>query len=331
MRVLRYYGIGDVRAEEVEKPVCGEEDVLIRVAYAGICGSDLHIYNKGMFIQNIPETMGHEFDGIVEQVGSEVRRIRPGDKVTANPMVPCGVCESCRKKSYNTCEALGFIGEVRPGCFAEYITMPEHTVIAAPPDADLKLLAVSEPLAVAIHICSRADFQEDDSLAIIGAGPIGLLTAALASQIYRVKDITVVDLSEERLKLARALGASRTVSSLQSTERFCKVVEAAGAPATFNMAMHHVEANGFVYVVSIFEKEPAVDVNALVASQVTLAGCNVYTKEDLEEAVQMISEKRIDIAPVISWEYSLEDGKQAFERLVSKKDGAKLLFKIGRG
>lgn len=329
MRALRFYGIHDLRTEETEIPECGEDEALVRIAYAGICGSDLHIYNKGMFIQNIPETMGHEFDGVIEKTGSGVKNFKPGDKVTANPMVPCGTCNSCLKGSFNTCAALGFIGEVSQGCFAQYIAVKEEKLIRVPDSADLKQIALSEPLAVAVNICRRASFRPGDRVALIGAGPIGLLTIALAKQVYGVDDITAVDLSESRLKLAVKLGASKAVQKPDENERFNKVIEAAGAPATFAMAAEHVEANGFLYVVSIFEKDFIFDINALVAGQITLVGCNVYTDEDLKEAVSLIAEKRVDISPVITGEYTLEEGKEAFELLSSvDKSAAKILFRM---
>lgn len=329
MQALRYYGIHDVRTVEIEVPECKEDEALVKVAYAGICGSDLHIYNQGMFIQNIPETMGHEFDGVIVKTGSGIRNFKPGDKVTANPMAPCKVCRSCLKGSFNTCEALGFIGEVSQGCFAEYIAVKEEKLIKIPESADLKEEALAEPLAVAVNICRRAAFAPGDRVAVIGAGPIGLLTIALAKQVYGVSDITAVDLSENRLSLARELGAARAVESLLEEARFDKVIEAAGVPATFAMAAKHTEANGHIYVVSIFEKDFVFDINAFVASQITLVGCNVYTDEDLREAVSLISEKRVNITPVISGEYGLEEGKEAFELLSSRdKSAAKILFRM---
>ena len=329
MQALRYYGIHDVRTEEIEMPDCKEDEALVKIVYAGICGSDLHIYNQGMFIQNIPETMGHEFDGVIAKTGKKVTNFKPGDKVTANPMVPCGVCRSCLKGSFNTCEALGFIGEVSQGCFTEYIAVKEEKLIKIPDTADLKTEALSEPLAVAVNICRRAAFAPGDKVAVIGAGPIGLLTIALASQVYGAADITAVDLSENRLARAKQLGAARTVKMPDAEERFDKVVEAAGAPATFAMAAEHTAANGFLYVVSIFEKDFVFDINALVASQISLVGCNVYTDEDLREAVTLIAEKKVDITPVISGEYALEDGKKAFELLSSRdKSAAKILFRM---
>lgn len=328
MKAVRYYGIQDVRFEQVEKPSCSAGQALIKVAYAGICGSDLHIYNKGMFIQNIPETMGHEFVGVIEEVGEGVTGFQPGDVVIANPMVPCGKCHSCQKQSYNTCEALGFIGEVCQGCFAQWIAMDAETLIPVPKDADLRQIALSEPLAVALNICKRANFKPEDRVALIGVGPIGLLTILAARSLYGVQNITAVDLSDVRLQLAENVGATATYKKLPDGLRFDKVIDAAGQPITFNTAVQHVESNGFIYVVSIFEKDFIFDINTLVSLQATLVGCNVYTRENLEEAVRVISDGTVNVTPLISREFDLEDCSKAFQLLNSQdKSVAKVLFK----
>lgn len=328
MKAARYYGIQDVRFEEVPKPSCKPDEALIKISYAGICGSDLHIYNKGMFIQNIPETMGHEFVGVIEAVGSEVSGFAPGDAVIANPMVPCMQCPSCQEGSYNTCEALGFIGEVRQGCFTEYIAMPQDTLIHVPANADLQKVALSEPLAVALNICKRANFQPEDRVALIGVGPIGLLTIMAAKNLYGVTDITAVDLSEVRLGLAEQVGASATYQKLPEDSRFDKVIDAAGQPVTFNTAVRHVKANGYIYVVSIFEKDFIFDINALVSLQATLVGCNVYTRENLEDAVRVIADGSVDVGPLISRIFDITQCKEAFELLNSQdKSVAKILFR----
>ncbi len=327
MKAARYYGIQDVRYEEVEKPACGPDEALIKVAYAGICGSDLHIYNKGMFIQNIPETMGHEFAGIIEAVGDQVKGFAPGDAVIANPMVPCMACESCRNGSYNTCEALGFIGEVRPGCFGEYIAIAQDTLIPVPAQADLKQVALAEPLAVALNICKRADFKPEDRVALIGVGPIGLLTILAAKTLYGVREITAVDISQARLDLAGQVGASSVCTQLPEGLTFNKVIDAAGQPITFNTAVRHVEANGVLYVVSIFEKDFIFDINTLVSKQATLVGCNVYTRQNLEDAVQVIAEGKLDVSPIISRVFDITQCAEAFQLLNSAdKSVAKVLF-----
>lgn len=328
MKAARYYGIQDVRFEEIPKPSYQANEALIKISYAGICGSDLHIYNKGMFIQNIPETMGHEFVGVIEEIGSEVEGFSVGDTVIANPMVPCMQCASCQQGSYNTCEALGFIGEVRQGCFTEYIAMPQDTLIRVPAGADLQKVALAEPLAVALNICKRANFQPDDRVALLGVGPIGLLTILAAKNIYGVKEITAVDLSEVRLDLAKQVGAAAAYQKLPEDLRFNKVIDAAGQPVTFNMAVHHVEANGFIYVVSIFEKDFVFDINSLVSLQATLVGCNVYTRENLEDAVRVIADGSVDVGPLISRIFDVTECKEAFALLNSQdKSVAKVLFR----
>lgn len=327
MNAVRYYGVHDVRCEDVPKPDFGPDEALIRVSYAGICGSDLHIYNKGMFIQNIPETMGHEFVGVIEKVGTNVTGFVPGDMVIANPMVPCGICDSCKEGSYTTCENLGFIGEVRPGCFCPYISIGQDTLIKVPAGADQKKVALSEPLAVALHICKRAALRPEDKLALIGVGPIGLLTILAAASLYGVRDITAVDLSQVRLELAQQVGAGSVYTSLPEKLKFDKVIEAAGQSVTFNTAVRHVKANGSLYVVSIFEKDFIFDINTLVSEQATLVGSNVYTREDLEDAVRAIAENQLDVAPIISRVFPVTQCKEAFQLLNSRdKSVAKLLF-----
>lgn len=327
MKAARYYGLQDVRCEQIEKPVCGVNDALIKISYAGICGSDLHIYNKGMFIQNIPETMGHEFVGIIEEVGEQVKDFVPGDVVIANPMVPCMKCDSCKQGSYNTCEELCFIGEVRPGCFCEYIAIDQSTLIKVPADADRKKVALSEPLAVALNICERADFKQEDRVALIGVGPIGLLTILAAKFLCGVKHITAVDISRSRLGLAQKVGADTLYTQIPDGETFDKVIDAAGQPITFNTAVKHVKANGFIYVVSIFEKDFIFDINTLVSKQATLVGCNVYTRENLENAVRVISSGEVDVAPIISRVFPVTECAEAFQLLNSRdKSVAKILF-----
>lgn len=329
MKAARYYGIHDIRCEQIDKPSCGEKEALIKVSYAGICGSDLHIYNKGMFIQNIPETMGHEFVGVVEKVGNGVVDYKPGDVVIADPMVPCGQCISCQMGSYNTCEALGFIGEVRQGCFAEYISLNEDKLIHVPSDADKREIALSEPLAVALNICERAGFKPEDKVALIGVGPIGLLTIIAAKALYGVKDITAVDISDVRLGLAEDVGAINTYKELPEDLKFNKVIEAAGQPITFETAARHLMPNGYLYVVSIFEKEFTFDINDLVASQITLVGCNVYTRKNLIDAVKVISERQVDVSPLISREFGLVECADAFKLLGgTDKSVAKVIFKM---
>ena len=326
MRTARYYGIKDVRFEEIDKPTCGESEVLIKVAYAGICGSDLHIYNKGMFIQNIPETMGHEFSGIVIEVGKYVTKVKIGDCVTANPMVVCGECVACKAGKYGSCHSLGFIGEVRQGGYAEYIAMPEKDIVVAPAGTDLKKLVMAEPLAVALNICEQAKLQPDERLLVVGPGPIGLLTVMAAKALYGVKDITVLGRSQARLEKAKELG-TKGCTELAEDEYFDVTIEAAGSETALCAAVGHVLPGGRVYIVSIFEDEFVFDINEIVAKQISLTGCNVYEKRHIEEAAQVISEGKVKVEDIISDIFLLEQCGEAFDKLCAKdKTAIKILF-----
>ena len=328
MKTARYYGIEDIRYEELPVPNCGEKDVLIKVAYAGICGSDLHIYKKGMFIQNIPETMGHEFSGTVIKTGSKVHSLQAGDRVTANPMVTCGNCIACRTGHRGSCETLGFIGEVRPGCFAEYIALPQEDVIKAPPDIDLKKLALAEPIAVALNICRQAKPAPTDKVLIVGPGPIGLLTALALKNVCGLENPTILGRSPARLSIAKALGM-KTTTQLGDDSYFDLIIEAAGNETALSTAVAHALPGGKICVVSIFEDDFIFDINTIVAKQLSIIGCNVYETMHIQESTKLLADGIIDPSPLVTDTYDLADCREAFAALCSKdKKACKILFQM---
>ena len=330
MKSVKFHGIHDVRFEKAEVPVPARDEVLIKVEYAGVCGSDMHIYNKGMFVENVPEIMGHEFAGYIVEAGEAVTDFAAGDKVVGNPMVTCGSCPGCMKGFPNTCSSLAFIGEVCPGCFAEYIAMKEEKLIKLGAAADMKQAALTEPLAVALNICETARLDENDEIAVMGAGPIGLLTVLAAKKLYNVRSVTVTGRSELRMNLAKKLGADIAVRQLESGSLYTKIIEAAGKEATLKQAIEHTSPGGSLYIVSIFEEDFPVDINAVVASQLNLTGCNAYEKRHLQQAADILSEGRLDVTPLITGVFPLEKCAEAFEALNEKdKKHAKILFKTG--
>lgn len=328
MKAVRYYGIEDVRAEETEKPSCRPHEVLIKVNYAGLCGSDLHIYRKGMFVVDPPKTMGHEVVGAIAEIGEAVTGFMAGDIVVVDPRVPCGECISCQSGNYNICRSLGFIGEVSPGCFAEYLAADAAKLIKVPAKSVTKEMVLAEPLAVALHICSRMALRPQTRLAVVGAGPIGLLTIAAAKSLYQVQDVTAVDLSAARLSLAKQAGASAVRNDFGQDREFDVIVEAAGAEVTFNRAVERLSDHGVLYVVSIFEKQITIDPNMIVGKEISVVGSNVYTTAELQQAVALIAAGKIHIDFLITNEFPLEEGKQAFLLANSQdKTVAKIIFK----
>lgn len=336
MKSLQFFGERDVRFVDALFPEPEKGEVLIRVAYAGICGSDLHIYHRGMFIRHIPEIMGHEFVGVIEKCGEGVSGFSKGDVVTANPMVPCGHCLSCRMGRHNTCEDLGFIGEVRPGCFAEFMALDASTIVKIA-DASrgmtqdrIRKYVLTEPLAVALNVLERAHFAKEDRIVIFGAGPIGCLTAALAKQYYQIKDVTVVDLAPERLRMAKKLGADRAVTDEKELDfGYAGTVDCAGAGATIRMALSHVAPGGKVCIVSIFEKETGIDCNDIVNKELRIIGCNAYRDEYIAKAAEILAQRKVSVEELITDEYDLKDGKEAFAYLDGpEKRAEKVVFRM---
>jgi len=315
---VRYYGIGDVRVENIAKPVCGPGEVLIKVAYAGICGSDLHIFRKGMFVTYTPETMGHEFVGTVEAVGEGVTAFKPHDHVVGDPRVGCGTCEWCRQGAFNLCPSLGFIGEVSQGCFAEYIVMDARKLFLVPPEVELRRAALVEPLAVALHILTLGGVSETDSLGIVGAGPIGLLTV-VAAKAVPVKQVTVIDISSTRLELARKLGADNVLPAFPDdpTDGVDAVVEAVGIEATLTGALKWLKPQGRLVMAGLYEEKVHLDPNDIVAKEMKLVGVNAYETADMKRAVDFLACSSAALEQVISHVLPLSSAPEGFYLLTS--------------
>lgn len=331
MLAVRYHGFQKVITEDVPRPACGPDEALVKVAYAGICGSDLHIYRKGMFVNSTPIIMGHEFSGLVAEVGSKVHNVQPGDQVIGDPRVSCGVCSYCQDGRPNLCPGLGFIGEVRPGCFAEYLVMKSEMLLAVPGTVDLKQAALVEPLAVALHIAHRGGFAENKTLGIVGAGPIGLLTLIVAKQVFNMHSVHVLDLSDQRLEQARKFGANQAFNLFVDDSSLVDiVVEAVGMEPTLNGAMQWVKPGGRLVMAGIYEKEVQIDPNEIVNKELNLAGVNTYSRADLERAIELVASGQVDVAPLVSHVLAADEAPQAFEMLTGGDAGAlKILIKPG--
>ena len=297
MKTARYYGIEDIRYEELPVPNCGEKDVLIKVAYAGICGSDLHIYKKGMFIQNIPETMGHEFSGTVIKTGSKVRFApggRPSHRQSHGDMrklhrLPDRTPRKLRNPGLHRrskTRMLCRIHRTAAGGRDQGLLL----------DIDLKKLALAEPLAVALNICRQANPAPTDKVLIVGLGPIGLLTALALKNVCGLENPTILGRSPARLSIAKALGM-KTTTQLGDDSYFDLIIEAAGNETALSTAVAHALPGGKICVVSIFEDDFIFDINTIVAKQLSIIGCNVYETRHIQESTKLLADGIIDPVP----------------------------------
>lgn len=206
MRAVRLEAIGSFSVNEVEKPAPGSDDLLVRIEAAGICGTDRHLFH-GEFPCRPPVTLGHEFSGIVEAVGSAVHRFRPGMRITADPNIHCGSCPQCRRGRINLCENLQAIGIHRDGGFADYVLVPQKQAYELPLSLPPEHGAFCEPLACCLHGIDMAGIEAGSSVVVLGGGVIGMLVVQLA-RLAGANSVILVTRQASRRALAGELGAT---------------------------------------------------------------------------------------------------------------------------
>ena len=257
MRAARLRAIGDMALEDVPVPAPGPDDLLVRVEACGICGSDRHMF-RGEYPTGLPVTLGHEFCGMVEAVGANVARLRPGARITGDPNIACGHCRHCRDGRPNLCDSLAAIGVFRDGGFAEYVLVPQGQAVELPASLSPIHGAFTEPLACCLHGLDVARIVPGGSVAILGGGVIGLLMVQLA----RLAGATTVILSTRqrpRRELAEALGATHAVDAARPDLLDAVagpagivpggvdvVLECAGRPETFAQSIAMARRGGAV-------------------------------------------------------------------------------------
>lgn len=235
----------DIRYEECEKPMPKKRQVLIKVKYTGICGSDVPRVN-GDACHFFPNVLGHEFSGVVEAVGEGVARVVPGDRVAGVPLVPCMECEDCQKGDYSLCRHYSFIGSREFGSFAEYVVVPERNAVPFEEQVSFEQGAFFEPATVALHGLKRVPYEGGRTVAVLGGGTIGMFVMQWA-KIFGAKKVVVFDIAKERLELGARLGATAGINTLEPDfmeqafaltdgKGFDYVYETAGNTATMKMA-----------------------------------------------------------------------------------------------
>jgi len=241
MKAAVLYASRDLRVEEIDKPLIDEQEVLIRVKASGVCGSDLPRVLKSAS-HYYPNVFGHEFSGVVEEVGNKVTHVCVGDKVAVAPLKPCHTCEACLSGQHALCKKYSFIGSREYGAWAEYVKAPGINVIKLQDSVSFVQGAFLEPITVALHGLLLMNFKPMTTVAITGMGTIGLLTLQCC-KLMGAKEITVFDVDPERLDIAKELGATYIINTLEDNylektkelthnKGYEMVIETAGVPAT---------------------------------------------------------------------------------------------------
>ncbi|TPL93591.1 zinc-dependent alcohol dehydrogenase family protein [Mesorhizobium sp. B2-3-12] len=342
MRAVRLEAVGSISLREVDKPVPGNDDLLVRIEACGVCGTDRHLFH-GEFPSRPPVTPGHEFSGIVEAVGSGVSGFSVGDRVTGDPNIACGRCGHCHAGRVNLCSNLTAIGIHRDGGFADYVVMPQKQAFVLP--ADLKPMhgAFGEPLACCLHGVDLAAIKPGASVAVLGGGVIGLLTVQLA----RLAGATTIILSTRqasRRALARELGATATVDPgagdvIDAVAGPAGLVpggvdvvfECAGVRDTVEQSMRIARAGGTVVIVGVVPQGMKVTFEPfdLLFRELKVLGSflNPYTHG---RAAELIASGAIEIDRLISRQVTLEEAPAVIANPPAPGE-VKVLVVPGRG
>jgi threonine 3-dehydrogenase len=324
--------------EDVARPEPGHNDVLIRVRRASVCGTDLHIHDWDEWASHtipVPMVIGHEFMGVVEEVGGEVTGIAVGQRVSAEGHITCGHCRNCRAGRRHLCANTIGVGIQRPGAFADFVTIPAGNVFPLPDDISDEIGCILDPLGNATHTALAYDLVGEDVL-ITGAGPIGMMATAIARHVG-ARHIVVSDPNTYRLGIAEKMGASRVMDpaitdvgevmrELGMTEGFDVGLEMSGAGPALNKMIDHMITGGHVALLGIPAKETVpIEWNEIIFKGLTLQG--IYGRRMFETWYKMTNMLKtgLDVTPVITHRFAADDYEQAFEVMRTGEAGKVIL------
>jgi len=326
--------------EEAPKPTPGPHEVIIEVRYCGICGSDIHAYHGRHPFIHPPIVLGHEFSGVVHEVGESVEYVFRGQRAVVEPLLTCGRCLNCRLGDYNRCKELKVIGCQTDGAFAEFVKVPAHRVFEIPDDLDFLTAAFTEPVAVAVHAVKRAGPLAGNKVLVLGSGTIGLLVAAV-SKIYGAAEVISTDIYDYKLDVALRMGADQVVNVRRESleEYIFKHVDPEGVDVVFEcvggvketleQAVKVTRRGARVVVVGVFGKPVEVNVGLVQDKELEVKGSAVYIFKDFLDAIELLRRRRIDVRPLATKVFSLDQVPDAFKYIDEHRDTAiKVLIKV---
>jgi len=321
---------------EVERPVPGPSQVLIKVERIGICGSDIHAYyGKHPYIK-CPIVQGHEFSGLIAEVGERVEGLAPGDNVTVMPQLVCGQCYPCKHGNYHICNELKVIGCQADGAAQEYIAVDSGLVVILPGDMSFEEGAMVEPVAVGAHAVGRLGSVEGMNILVLGAGPIGNLTAQVAKG-KGARSVMITDVSDFRLGIARDCGIEHAVntgsgdlaSALDKAfgpDRADAILECVGAQKTIDQAVLAARKGTDIVVVGVFAEKPVVDLGLVQDRELRLIGTLMYREEDYRVAVDLIRTGRVNLKPLMSKHFPFKEYPQAYKFIEQNRERTMKVF-----
>ena len=323
MLAAQYLGPDRIEAEEVNVPAIGDEEALLQVEACGFCGSDINIVAGTHPRAKAPLTVGHELSGRIVQIRSSKSTLAIGDRVTAYPLISCGVCYACTHGNPHVCRQLRLFGFDVDGGMAEFIKLPVSSLMRLPEEMPAHIGALIEPLAVAVHGVARTSLEGVNLAVVLGAGPIGLLTA-LVAKARGLPHVIVSDVLASRLELARKLGLHAVAAGEELRNLVMELSGSNGADVLFECAGHPssaremtalVRSRGVIVNLSVFKKPVEIDMQAINFKEIDVVGSRVYERKDFQDAIELAMKLPLD--RIVSHTFPLHEVALAFEQFRS--------------
>lgn len=334
MKAGVYLGTKQLAVKEMPSPTVEDGEAIVKVSYAGICGTDMMIYSGLHPRATTPLVMGHEFSGVIEEIEPN-ERLKEGDRIAINPLNSCGRCAACKSGQYHVCDNLKYIGIDMNGGFAEHVSVPIKNLIPLPETVKDEEAALIEPLSVAIHTVRRSKLKVGDNVVILGAGPIGMLIGMIAKKAGAER-IIISDVSDYRLQLAESYGFHVVDARVDKVEEVAKehtggigadvVFEVAGNQITANQMIDAIRTQGEIVVVSVYKQPPTINLAKMHYREISLTTTRCFTSEDFNKAITLLSEREVDVSKLISHKLPLEEFNKGFELMTSSTESMKVLY-----
>jgi threonine 3-dehydrogenase len=323
--------------QDIAEPSYGPNDVLIRMKKTAICGTDMHIWQWDEWAQRtipVPMAVGHEYAGEIVAIGSEVRGLKIGDRVSGEGHITCGHCRNCRAGRRHLCRNAVGVGVNRPGCFAEYMALPAVNVFKLPAAISDDIASILDPLGNATHTALAFNLVGEDVL-ITGAGPIGIMAVAIA-RFVGSRHVVITDVNPYRLELARKMGASRALDvrsetldaamqSLQMEEGFDVGLEMSGVPSAFREMLRTMHHGGNIAMLGIMPQDTGIHWDEVIFKGLVLKG--IYGREMFETWYKMSSmlQSGLDVSAVITHRLPVAEYQYGFETMAGGHSGKIIL------
>ncbi len=330
-----------IEFREVETPKAAPGQAVLKIRRIGICGSDIHVYHGQHPFTSYPVTQGHEVSGEVVEIGENVEGLYVGQKVTIEPQVVCGKCHPCRHGKYNLCEELKVMGFQTTGTASEFFAVERAKVTPLPDSMSFDEGAMIEPLAVAVHAINKFGDIKGMKVAVLGAGPIGILVAQTAKGMG-AESVLITDVSDTRLAKAKECGIDYCVNTLHNdfgdamVDAFGKdkadvIYDCAGNDITMGQAIKYARKGSTIILVAVFAKMATVDLAVLNDHELDLNTTMMYRNEDYIKAIELVEEGKVQLKPLMSAHFAFKDYLEAYKYIDENRETTmKVLIDIDR-